>query len=240
MGSIACFVWWFVAGTLAGWLLWWLIDRLFLRSGESAARLSAAETAASSAKTELANAATLIGRQKSEIEGATAQAGDCMACHAGGKQVIPGKHPATKGMNLQACLACHKQDDVRLTDKMPSSHAHMLAGISCQACHGAKPPYDEVEMKTCTACHATEKLAAAPARDHFLPNPHNSHYGTEVECSLCHHQHKKSEYMCTQCHDFKNVTPSPMTPLNFSSKPALKKDKDTGTSDALEKSGTVP
>ena len=76
MGSIACFVWWFVAGTLAGWLLWWLIDRLFLRSGESAARLSAAETAAASAKTELANAATLIGRQKSEIEAATAQAGD--------------------------------------------------------------------------------------------------------------------------------------------------------------------
>ena len=169
-----------------------------------------------------------------------AQPGDCAACHAGGKPVLPGDHAPTKTMKLDQCLACHPKEKTPVTDKMPSSHAHMLAGVSCKACHGEKPPYDKVEMKTCTACHATEKLAAAPARDHFLPNPHNSHYGTEVECSLCHHQHKKSEYMCTQCHDFKNVTPSPMTPLNFSSKPALKKDKDTGTSDALEKSGTVP
>ncbi|HQP31242.1 MAG TPA: cytochrome c3 family protein, partial [Deltaproteobacteria bacterium] len=126
-------------------------------------------------------------------------------------------------MKLDQCLACHPKEKTPVTDKMPSSHAHMLAGVSCKACHGEKPPYDKVEMKTCTACHATEKLAAAPARDHFLPNPHNSHYGTEVECSLCHHQHKKSEYMCTQCHDFKNVTPSPMLPPTFLSAAAVEK-----------------
>ena len=147
-----------------------------------------------------------------------AQPGDCAACHAGGKAVLPGNHPATKGMNLEACMACHKQDEVPLTDKMPTGHEHMLSGVSCQACHGKKTPFAKVEMNTCTTCHGTEKLAAAPARDHFLPNPHNSHYGTDVDCSLCHRQHAKSEYMCVQCHDFKNVTPSPMVALSFLSK----------------------
>ena len=154
---------------------------------------------------------------------AYAQAGDCAACHAGGTQVIPGKHPATKSMNLQACMACHPKDKDPITLKMPSSHAHMLAGITCQACHGKKTPYSQVDMKTCTTCHGIEKLASAPARDHFLPNPHNSHYGTDVDCSLCHHQHKKSEYMCAQCHDFKNITPSPMTPLSFLTKATAEK-----------------
>ncbi|MEN6472703.1 MAG: cytochrome c3 family protein [Syntrophaceae bacterium] len=146
------------------------------------------------------------------------QAGDCAACHAGGKQVLPGKHPATKGMDLQACMACHPKDKEPITFKMPSSHAHMLTGITCQTCHGKTLPYSQVDMKTCTVCHSIEKLASVPARGTFLPNPHNSHYGTDVECSLCHHQHAKSEYMCLQCHDFKNVTPSPITPLSFLTK----------------------
>ena len=169
-----------------------------------------------------------------------AQPGDCAACHAGGRHVMPGDHPQTKTMKMEQCRACHPKEKGPITDKMPSSHAHMLAGVSCQACHGQKPPYDKVDMKTCTACHPTGKLAAAPARDHFLPNPHNSHYGTDVECSLCHHQHKKSEYMCTQCHDFKNVTPSPMTPLIFSTKPAQDKDSAPSKPDVSKEPGVVP
>jgi len=171
---------------------------------------------------------------------ANAGPGDCAACHAGGKQVLPGDHAPTKTMKLEQCLACHTKDKGRITDKMPSSHAHMLAGVSCKTCHGLKPPYDKVEMKTCTTCHGIEKLAAAPAKDHFRPNPHNSHYGTEVECSLCHHQHKKSEYMCTQCHDFKNVTPSPMNPLSFSSKPIQDKDTSPAIPDASKENVAVP
>ena len=172
---------------------------------------------------------------------ANAGPGDCAACHAGGKQVLPGDHAPTKTMKLEQCLACHTKDKGRITDKMPSSHAHMLAGVSCKTCHGLKPPYDKVEMKTCTTCHGIEKLAAAPAKDHFRPNPHNSHYGTEVECSLCHHQHKKSEYMCTQCHDFKNVTPSPMAPLKFvSGAPAEKTPEGKATAKTPEEKTPSP
>jgi len=149
---------------------------------------------------------------------ANVQPGDCAACHAGGKQVLPGTHPNTKAMTLQQCLMCHKNDKTPLKDKMPSSHAHMLSGISCQKCHGAGGAVSKVGMKTCTACHGIEGLAKAPAKGTDRPNPHNSHYGTDVDCNTCHHQHAKSEFFCAQCHKFSNVTPSPMLPLSFSEK----------------------
>jgi len=149
---------------------------------------------------------------------AKAQPGDCAACHAGGKKIIPEDHQKTKGMTMEQCLACHGKDEVPLKDKMPTSHEHTLSGVSCQKCHGKKLPYSKVDMKTCITCHSIDSLIKAPARGVFLPNPHNSHYGTEVDCSLCHHQHKKSEFMCAQCHDFKNVTPSPLAPLSFLSR----------------------
>jgi cytochrome b subunit of formate dehydrogenase len=118
-------------------------------------------------------------------------------------------------MTLGMCMECHAKDEVPLSDKMPTGHVHMLSGISCQRCHGGRMPFTKVDMKTCTTCHSTQELAKAEPKDHFHPNPHNSHYGTEVECSLCHHQHKRSEFMCTQCHDFRNVTPSPIVALSF-------------------------
>jgi predicted flap endonuclease-1-like 5' DNA nuclease len=34
--NFACCLWWFVAGLLAGWLLWQLFDKLFRRDGEAA------------------------------------------------------------------------------------------------------------------------------------------------------------------------------------------------------------
>jgi hypothetical protein len=149
---------------------------------------------------------------------ANAQPGDCAACHGGGKQVIPASHQETKGMNLKDCMVCHEKDEVSLKSKMPTSHVHMLSRISCQKCHGEKTPFSQVDMKACITCHSIDGLAKAPAKEVNKPNPHNSHYGTDVDCSVCHHQHAKSEFMCAQCHAFSNVTPSPLAPLNFSSK----------------------
>jgi predicted flap endonuclease-1-like 5' DNA nuclease len=36
MSSLSCCLWWFVAGLLAGWLLWQLFDKLFRRDGDAA------------------------------------------------------------------------------------------------------------------------------------------------------------------------------------------------------------
>lgn len=171
---------------------------------------------------------------------ATAQPGDCAACHAGGKPVLPDNHAKTKEMKLEQCLVCHPKDKDPITLKLPSSHAHTLAGVTCQKCHGQKPPFSKVDMKTCTACHGIDKLASAPAQAVDKPNPHNSHYGTDVDCALCHHQHAKSEFMCAQCHPFKNITPSPLNPLGFASKPAKEKESPPTAPNASEKGGVAP
>jgi hypothetical protein len=146
--------------------------------------------------------------------------GNCLACHEEGKRVIPENHVNTKDMKLKSCLACHARDKVPLKAKMPTSHVHTLSGISCEKCHGQKLPFGKMDYNVCVTCHSTESLAKIQAKGPSLPNPHNSHYGTDVDCALCHFQHKKSEFMCSQCHSFKNVTPSPLLPLSLSSKQA--------------------
>jgi cytochrome b subunit of formate dehydrogenase len=166
-----------------------------------------------------------------------AKPGDCMACHAGGKQVLPKTHPDTKAMTMEQCMACHDKDEVSLKSKMPTGHTHMLSGVSCQACHGKEADAERVSTKTCTACHPTEGLSKTPGKGVFLPNPHTSHYGTEVDCDLCHRQHGKSEFMCADCHDFKNVTPSPLVPLSFPASSAAGKPQASSGGSSAEGSG---
>ena len=130
-----------------------------------------------------------------------AKAGDWGACH-GKDKVLPDNHPDTKTMNGKGCLACHKEGKMSLVGKMPGSHVHQLAGVNCASCHGKGKP-EAVAMDKCVACHgSTAKLAEKTAK--VKPeNPHTSpHYGTELDCNLCHHQHAKSENYCNQCHSF--------------------------------------
>jgi hypothetical protein len=78
---------------------------------------------------------------------------------------------------------------------------HARAGVACADCHADAKKPQPVPMEKCLSCHGeTQKLAAKTAN--VKPrNPHeNRHYGTEAECNLCHHQHKKSENFCLPCH----------------------------------------
>jgi len=160
--------------------------------------------------------------------------GDCQACH-GGEKVLPGTHMDTRSMTLKGCMPCHARDKVSIKSRMPTSHVHMLSGISCEKCHGPKTPYEKIGQEVCVKCHSREGLAKAPARGPSLPNPHNSHLGTDVDCLLCHFQHKKSEFMCSNCHQFGNVTPSPLLPLSFAPKPDAGKAAENRGKTATEK-----
>ena len=131
-----------------------------------------------------------------------AKAGDCGACH-GKDKVLPDSHPDTKAMDWKACKACHQGDKMALAGKMPGSHVHQLTGVNCVGCHGKTEKPEALEMDKCVACHgSTAKLAEKTAK--VKPeNPHTSpHYGTELDCNLCHRQHAKSENYCNQCHSF--------------------------------------
>ena len=86
---------------------------------------------------------------------------------------------------------------------MPGSHGHLLAGVNCEKCHGNTKKQEAPAMEQCVACHGSTDKLVEKTKEVKLLNPHTSpHYGTNLDCNLCHHQHVKSENYCAQCHDF--------------------------------------
>jgi hypothetical protein len=137
----------------------------------------------------------------------TAKPGNCVACH-GSEKVLPQGHEDTKTMTFEACKGCHpKTGAPRLEGKMPGSHLHQLSGVTCVKCHGKAKKVEAVKMNQCVGCHNPDKLVEKTEK--VKPeNPHTSpHYGSELDCNVCHHQHAKSENFCSQCHKFDFVVP---------------------------------
>jgi len=144
---------------------------------------------------------------KLDISKAGVKGGDCSACHVQ-KKMLPDKHADTKTMNWEACKACHNKDNLSLTSKLPNSHHHMLADVNCVKCHGKTKKPEALTMEQCVACHGSTAKLAEKTKDVKPTNPHTSpHYGTDLDCNLCHHQHAKSENYCAQCHKFDFKTP---------------------------------
>jgi hypothetical protein len=143
---------------------------------------------------------TLWGAPKSEQS--KVKAGDCAGCHIKTK-ILPDNHPDTKEMNGDACKACHGKDKINLTGKMPGSHGHQLAGVNCEKCHGKIKKPEVLTIDQCVTCHGSTDELAEKTKDVKPANPHTSpHYGTTLDCNLCHHQHTKSENYCSSCHKF--------------------------------------
>ena len=78
------------------------------------------------------------------------------------------------------------------------SSKHVAAGLKCSDCHETKTP-ESLKTEQCLSCHGSfEEVAEATKK--LVPDPHNSpHYGSELDCDLCHHEHSKSENFCAQC-----------------------------------------
>ncbi len=136
-----------------------------------------------------------------------AKAGNCAVCH-GRQAVLPPDHGDTRAMTYKDCLGCHERTGPqKLEGKLPGSHIHQLNGVTCAKCHGKARKPEAVKMKQCVACHDADKLAEKTAQ--VKPeNPHTSpHYGTSLDCNVCHHQHEKSENFCSQCHKLDFVVP---------------------------------
>ena len=91
--------------------------------------------------------------------------------------------------------------------EVPScSKHHESAELGCDDCHPTDTP-KPLGTESCVSCHGSFK-EIAQATDQLDPNPHNSpHYGEELDCSLCHHEHSESENFCAQCHDWELEVP---------------------------------
>ena len=152
--------------------------------------------------------ATTVSTLAAPKRQATAKPGNCAACH-GGEKVLPPGHEDTRNMTFKQCKECHpKAGSETLFGKMPLGHIHQLAGTTCVKCHGKAKTREAVEMAKCVTCHGgADKLAERTA--HVKPaNPHTSpHYGTDLDCNACHHQHTKSDNYCLQCHKFNFMVP---------------------------------
>jgi hypothetical protein len=132
---------------------------------------------------------------------------NCAACHEG-ETVLPDDHPDTAEMNLEECKTCHTEDMIDLTGKLTGSHFHLLADVTCEDCHEEMSEPEETAMETCVACHGSPEELVETTKDTKPTNPHTSpHYGTDLDCNLCHHQHAASEDYCAYCHDYDFKTP---------------------------------
>ncbi|MGZ8202030.1 MAG: cytochrome c3 family protein [Burkholderiales bacterium] len=80
------------------------------------------------------------------------------------------------------------------------------ASLSCEACHQKQliPDDNESVVNTqCVACHGSyDTLAPVTKAKLQNPdiNPHASHLGPEIACTVCHRGHEASKPYCVNCH----------------------------------------
>lgn len=78
--------------------------------------------------------------------------------------------------------------------------------LSCGACHGTQLIPDDNETvinQSCVDCHGGwDKMAATtrPKLRNAEINPHGSHLGPEIACTVCHQGHRESRAYCSNCH----------------------------------------
>lgn len=135
-----------------------------------------------------------------------AEPGECKMCH-GPQEILPRGHVVTVDMGLTECRTCHEVRKKDLRTKIPLSHIHQLCGVACDHCHQTPGSAKPLNTGQCLACHDSREQVAQATRG-LEPNPHNSpHYGVDLDCDLCHHQHARSENFCAQCHEWKLHVP---------------------------------
>ena len=80
---------------------------------------------------------------------------------------------------------------------------HKAKGVSCADCHGNAKKKTFVTAERCLGCHGpaadlVKKTAAVKPE-----NPHDSpHWGAQMDCTVCHHQHEKTVNWCNHCHAY--------------------------------------
>lgn len=123
----------------------------------------------------------------------------CATCH-GKEKVLPAGHAEIRKAKAGSCGDCHT-GETALRAKLPLSHRHALAGVTCADCHGKGRPEAKAKPEACVRCHEMDALIArtAQAKDH---NPHADQHGYAANCNLCHHQHKPSKNYCLTCHSY--------------------------------------
>ena len=87
-----------------------------------------------------------------------------------------------------------------------SSKHKKYAELTCDDCH-MTTTLTGITTDQCLSCHGSFEEVAAVTKN-MDPDPHDSpHYGKELDCDLCHHEHSVSENFCAQCHEWELILP---------------------------------
>lgn len=99
------------------------------------------------------------------------------------------------------------------SENKPRDH-HVKYNLVCEMCHQTDKPTDWPQDTSCRRCHGPEEKIINVSLENeisfhgTLANPHNSpHYGPDLDCLMCHHEHKENELYCAQCHTFDYKVP---------------------------------
>ncbi|WP_306590189.1 cytochrome c3 family protein [Geothrix sp. 21YS21S-4] len=85
---------------------------------------------------------------------------------------------------------------------------HKAKGVSCADCHGNGKKKTFVPAERCLGCHGPEADLAKKTAEVKPENPHASpHWGSRMECNVCHRQHEKTVNWCNHCHAFNFQVP---------------------------------
>jgi hypothetical protein len=142
---------------------------------------------------------------------------DCTGCHT----VVPGKtfSAATTKDNLGAVdLADYLRLKKAVATWADSKGIAAIHGrklnLSCGACHGKQLIPDDNETvvnKQCVTCHGDYDKMAEVSKAKLAGaqiNPHSSHLGPQIACTVCHQGHVESKPYCMNCHtNFKMPIP---------------------------------
>jgi len=85
---------------------------------------------------------------------------------------------------------------------------HKEKGVDCEGCHGTEEPKTFVLAERCLRCHGGISNLVKKTAVVKPENPHDSpHWGSRMECNVCHRQHEKTVDWCSHCHAFNFKVP---------------------------------
>ena len=85
---------------------------------------------------------------------------------------------------------------------------HKDKGVGCEGCHGADETKTFVSAERCLSCHGGRADLVKKTAEVKPENPHDSpHWGSRMECNVCHRQHEKTVDWCSHCHAFSFKVP---------------------------------
>lgn len=142
---------------------------------------------------------------------------DCTSCHA----YTPGKRFAsTDGKVNLGAFEIEQYERLRKAVGTWANSKGLAAihgtkqNLSCGACHGKQLIPDDNETvinKQCVSCHGGYDKMAALSKAKLANaniNPHGSHLGPQIACTVCHQGHVESKPYCLNCHtNFKMPIP---------------------------------